>query len=232
MRRELSWAVLGVSGALAIAVTVVLSTGSPEEAASPKIIVPTADDSVIDLPQPSTTRPSTDFIHASPSTGVPVTSVQPPVTPKTTTPPPQPRGPAINLALGKQVSVIGSQNGYPPNNATDGNPSTYWESTNNALPQTITVDLGAPATFNRITLKLPPSPDWGSRVQTLTISGGSATGGYSTLVTSHGYTFDQAAGNTASASFATTTQRFVRLTITGNTGWPAGQVAELEITAA
>jgi hypothetical protein len=146
--------------------------------------------------------------------------------------PPQPPGPGSNLALGKSISASGSQGGFPPNNANDGNASSYWESTNNAFPQTITVDLGAPTAFNRVTLKLPPSSAWGARTQTLTISGGSEAGTYSTLVAARGYTFDPGSGNTASASFGTTTQRFVRLTITGNTGWPAGQLAEFEVAAA
>jgi hypothetical protein len=146
--------------------------------------------------------------------------------------PPQPPGPGSNLALGKSISASSSQGGFPPNNANDGNASSYWESTNNAFPQTITVDLGAPTAFNRVTLKLPPSSAWGARTQTLTISGGSEAGTYSTLVASRGYTFDPGSGNTASASFGTTTQRFVRLTITGNTGWPAGQLSEFEVAAA
>ena len=53
-----------------------------------------------------------------------------------------------------------------------------------------------------------------------------------TLVGSRGYTFDPASGNTASVSFAATSQRFVRLTFTANTGWPAGQAAEFEVAAA
>ncbi|MET0238035.1 MAG: discoidin domain-containing protein [Kibdelosporangium sp.] len=146
--------------------------------------------------------------------------------------PQQPPGPGSNLALGKPISASGSQGGFPPGNANDGNANSYWESTNNAFPQTITVDLGAASAVNRVTLKLPPSSAWGTRTQTLTVSGSNDGGSYSTLVASRGYTFDPASGNTASASFGTTTQRFVRLTITGNTGWPAGQVSEFEVAAA
>jgi hypothetical protein len=146
--------------------------------------------------------------------------------------PPQPPGPGTNLALGKSISASGSQGGFPPNNANDGNASSYWESTNNAFPQTITVDLGAATAINRVTLKLPPSSAWGTRTQTLTISGSPDGGSYSIVVASRGYTFDPSSGNTASVSFGSTTQRFVRLTITGNTGWPAGQISELEVAAA
>ena len=42
-----------------------------------------------------------------------------------------------------------------PGNANDGNQATYWESTNNAFPQWIQVDLGAAVSVNRVVLKLP-----------------------------------------------------------------------------
>ena len=35
----------------------------------------------------------------------------------------------------------------------------------------------------------------------------------------------------ATVSFAATTQRYLRLTFTGNTGWPAGQISEFEVYA-
>ena len=48
-----------------------------------------------------------------------------------------------NLALGKTMSASGTSQNYVPANADDGNASTYWESTDNALPQWLQVDLGA-----------------------------------------------------------------------------------------
>jgi hypothetical protein len=146
--------------------------------------------------------------------------------------PPLPPGPGSNIAIGKSINASSSQGGFSAGNANDGNASSYWESTNNAFPQTITVDLGAPTAVNRVTLKLPPATAWAARTQTLTVSGSTDGGSYTTLVTSRGYTFDPATGNTASATFGTTTQRFVRLTITGNTGWPASQLSEFEVAAA
>jgi parallel beta-helix repeat protein len=146
--------------------------------------------------------------------------------------PPQPPSSGSNIARGKPISASGSQGGFPPGNANDGNASTYWESTNNAFPQTLTVDLGAPSAINKVTLKLPPSNGWATRTQTLTIQGSTDGGSYTTLVASRGYTFDPSSGNTSTVSFGTTTQRFVRLNITGNTGWPAGQLSEFEVAAA
>ncbi|GGN60768.1 hypothetical protein GCM10010112_17330 [Actinoplanes lobatus] len=42
--------------------------------------------------------------------------------------------------------------------------------------------------------------------------------------------FNPASGNTVTIP-ASTNQRFLRLTITGNTGWPAGQLSEFEVYA-
>ncbi len=59
---------------------------------------------------------------------------------------------------------------------------------------------------------------------------GSTTGStYTTLKASAGYTFDPATGNTVTVTFPATGQRYLRLTVTGNTGWPAGQLAEFEV---
>ncbi|MDT8912216.1 discoidin domain-containing protein [Amycolatopsis sp. PS_44_ISF1] len=146
--------------------------------------------------------------------------------------PPQPPQPGANIARGKAISASGSVGGYSPSNAVDGNAGTYWESANNAFPQTLTVDLGPAAAIDKVTLKLPPSSDWATRTETLTVSASTDGGSWTTLVPSRGWTFDPASGNTASAGFGATTQRFVRLTVTGNTGWPAGQVSELEVAAA
>jgi hypothetical protein len=52
---------------------------------------------------------------------------------------------------------------------------------------------------------------------------------FSTLKASAGYTFDPASGNSVTVNLTTATTRFVRLTVTANTGWPAGQLAELEV---
>jgi hypothetical protein len=146
--------------------------------------------------------------------------------------PEQPPGPGTNAALGKSITATGSQGGFPPGNANDGNANSYWESTNNAFPQSLTVDLGAATPVNKVTMKLPPASAWGARTQTVTIQTSNDGGSYATLVASHGYLFDPNSGNTASASFGTTTTRFVRLTFTGNTGWPAGQLSEFEVAHA
>jgi hypothetical protein len=54
-------------------------------------------------------------------------------------------------------------------------------------------------------------------------------GSFATIVNARAVSFDPATGNTATITFAATSQRHVRVVITGNTGWPAGQLASLEV---
>ena len=54
---------------------------------------------------------------------------------------------------------------------------------------------------------------------------------YTTLAPSQGYTFDPASGNTATATFTAANVRYVKLTVTANTGWPAGQLSEVGVFA-
>jgi parallel beta-helix repeat protein len=136
---------------------------------------------------------------------------------------------STNLALNQPASSSGFTQTYVPANAVDGNTSTYWESTNNAFPQWLQVDLGATKSFSRIVLDLPPSTAWGTRTQTLSILGSTDGSSFSTIVASAGYTFDPSTGNTVTITFPATSARYVRLNFTANTGWPAGQVSEFQV---
>jgi hypothetical protein len=144
------------------------------------------------------------------------TTTTTPTTPPTTTTTTQPTG---NLALHKAISASASQGGFPAGNAVDGDANSYWESANNAFPQSLTVDFGSTVSVSRLVLKLPPSSAWGTRTQTISVDGVKAAAGY---------TFSPASGNTATITFPATSARTLRLTFTGNTGWPAGQLSELE----
>lgn len=93
------------------------------------------------------------------------------------------------------------------------------------------MDLGSAQSVSRIVLKLPPATAWQTRTQTLSVLGSTNNTSYSTVVGSAGYTFNPATGNTATITFQGTSQRYLRLTFTGNTGWPAAQLSELEVYA-
>ncbi|MGW2521198.1 discoidin domain-containing protein [Streptomyces sp. NPDC001617] len=137
--------------------------------------------------------------------------------------------PNRNLAGGRPATATGSQDVYTPGKAVDGDANSYWESTNNAFPQSWTVDLGSSYAVRRLVLKLPPSTAWGARTQTITVLGSTDGSAYSTVVGSSDYRFDPATGNTATVALpASTALRYLRLSVSANTGWPAGQFSEVE----
>ncbi|MBB4689429.1 discoidin domain-containing protein [Amycolatopsis jiangsuensis] len=146
--------------------------------------------------------------------------------------PPQPPQAGTNVARGKVTTASGSQGGFPPANAVDGDASTYWEGTDNAFPQSLTVDLGETYSVDKVTLKLPPAAEWAARSETLAVEGSTDGAEWSPLVDSRDWTFDPATGNTASAGFTAAALRSVRVTVTGNTGWPAAQLSEVEVAVA
>lgn len=132
-----------------------------------------------------------------------------------------------NLALGKPASASTQNGGFPASASVDGNTGSYWESVNNSFPQWLQVDLGAASTISRVVLKLPPG--WGTRTQTLSVQGSSNGSSFTTIVGSAGQTFNPASANTVTVTFPATSARYVRVNITANTGWPAGQVSEFEV---
>jgi hypothetical protein len=137
-----------------------------------------------------------------------------------------------NLALGKTMSASSSVNGaQTPNYANDNNTSSYWESANNAFPQWLQVDLGASTSVSRIVVTLPPSTSWATRTQTFSVLGSNDGTTFTTVVASAGYTFNPATGNTVTITFPATSQRYLRLNFTANTGWPAGQASEFQVYA-
>jgi hypothetical protein len=136
-----------------------------------------------------------------------------------------------NLALGQPTSASGYTQAYVPASAVDGNTSSYWESTDNAFPQWFQVDLGSAHSISRIVMDLPPSTAWGTRTQTIIIQGSTDGASYTTLAGSAGYTFNPATGNTATATFTAAAVRYLKLTFTANSGWPAGQLSEFQAYA-
>jgi hypothetical protein len=132
-----------------------------------------------------------------------------------------------DLAAGKATSESSHNQTYASGNVTDGNQASYWESANNAFPQWVQVDLGASQSVARVVLKLPAT--WGQRSQTLSLSGSTDGTTFSTLKASAAYSFDPATGDTVTISFLATTTRYLRATVTANTGWPAGQLSSFEV---
>jgi hypothetical protein len=91
----------------------------------------------------------------------------------------------------------------------------------------VQVDLGSAQSASRIVLQLPAS--WGARTETLSILGSTDGTNFATVKASAGYTFDPASNDTVTIPITATTQRYFRLNITGNSGWPAGQISTFQI---
>ncbi|MGW6788981.1 discoidin domain-containing protein [Streptomyces chartreusis] len=137
--------------------------------------------------------------------------------------------PARNLAKGRPATATGFQDVYTPGKAVDGDANSYWESGNNAFPQSLTIDLGSSEAVRRLVLKLPPSSAWGARTQTVTVLGSTDGSNFSTVVGATGYRFDPATGNTVTVALpGGTALRHLRLSVSANTGWPAAQFSEVE----
>jgi hypothetical protein len=138
-------------------------------------------------------------------------------------------GTQTNVALGRPASASSQVNGtQSPATTTDGNANTYWESINNAFPQWLQTDLGSAYTIGKVTLKLPPSSEWGTRTQTLSVQTSTNGSTFTTAVASATYTFTSPA-NVVNITVPSTSARYVRVNITANSGWPAAQVSELEV---
>jgi hypothetical protein len=136
-------------------------------------------------------------------------------------------GTSTNLAAGRPTSESSHAQVYQSSNVTDGNQGSYWESANNAFPQWVQVDLGSVQSASRIVLQLPPS--WEARTETLSVQGSTNGSTFTTVVGSAAYTFTPGANNTVTITFPATSQRYFRLNVTANTGWPAGQVSEFQV---
>jgi hypothetical protein len=92
------------------------------------------------------------------------------------------------------------------------------------------VDLCATA-VGTIVLELPPATAWSSRTQTLSVLGSPEGGTFGAPAGSKAYTFDPASGNTVTIPLTNASARYVRVALTGNTVWPAGQISEFEVYA-
>jgi hypothetical protein len=137
-----------------------------------------------------------------------------------------------NLAAGRPVTSSSEIAGCCiAAHATDSNTDTYWESANNAFPQTLTVDLGSAVDVNRVAFKT--NAGWGGRTQTFEVLASSDGQTFATVVPAAQYAFDPGTNNnTVTINLPGTVQyRYLRVEVTGNTGWPAAQIAEFEAYA-
>ncbi|MCA1217918.1 choice-of-anchor D domain-containing protein [Streptomyces sp. 8L] len=139
-------------------------------------------------------------------------------------------GSSTNVAAGRPASASSSNNPYVAGNLTDSDASSYWESQNGSFPQWAQVDLGSSFKVGKVTLKLPPATAWNTRNETLSVQTSTDGTNFTTAVASAAYTFDPNANqNTVNITVPGSTARYVRVNITANTGWNAGQLSDFEV---
>jgi hypothetical protein len=131
------------------------------------------------------------------------------------------------LSAGAPAAASSNNAPYLADNLTDGDQATYWESTNGSLPQWAQVDLGTGATVEEVVLRLPTT--WEARTQTLSVQAGTDGSTFTTLAASAQRRFDPASGNTVTIDVPDTKARYLRVAVSANSGWPAGQLSELEV---
>lgn len=168
-------------------------------------------------PSRPTTTPTTTAATPTP-TKTPATAEKPSPKPDTTT----------NVARARPVAESGHSDVYPGGNVTDGDAASYWEGPRDAFPATVTVDLGRPSGVGRVVLRLPPLDVWNTRSQSVSISGSADGRSFRTLKGSGRYTFDPVSGNAVTLRFPAQNVRYLRVSITANSGWPAGQLSEVQ----
>ncbi|WP_426251985.1 discoidin domain-containing protein [Paenibacillus pabuli] len=133
-----------------------------------------------------------------------------------------------DLAQGKQVTASGYNQTYSPTNVIDNNQATYWESTNSEFPQWIQVDLGTNTNIDQIVLKIPTV--WEKRTQTITVQGSTNGSSFTDIVGSTDYEFNPSVEeNSVTIDFPAAETKYVRLSVTGNSEWPAAQLSTFEI---
>ena len=136
-----------------------------------------------------------------------------------------------NLALNQPATASSYYETFVASNATDGNTSTYWESTDGAgYPQTITVTWARCSRSGRsrwTCRRRRPGPPGPRRCRCWAAPTAPRSARSSA---SAGYTFNPSTGNTVTISLPSgTSARYVELSFTANTGWSAAQLAEFEV---
>jgi hypothetical protein len=136
-----------------------------------------------------------------------------------------------NAAIGKPVTGTSyTAEAFDPKLTVDGDPFTYWESTAKKFPQSLTADLGESLPVSKVVLRLPPQDAWESRTQEIEVLGSSDGKSFETLLGAAAHTYDPATDNKVELTFSAPAEvRYVRVTITSNSAWPAAQVSEFEI---
>jgi hypothetical protein len=127
----------------------------------------------------------------------------------------------VNLALKKTATASRSESGYAPSLAVDGSTTTRWWAKSTST-QSLTVDLGASKSINKVTIRWYSYYAKAYQVQTATNSTGPWTTAFST---SYGV------GGAEERAFTARTARFVRINCQTASSYNGYSINELEVYA-
>ncbi|HEY5759517.1 MAG TPA: discoidin domain-containing protein [Steroidobacter sp.] len=131
-----------------------------------------------------------------------------------------------DLALSKSVvasSVSGSNVGA---NAVDAGVSTYWRSA--SLPATLTVDMAASYDVHQVKVSLPPEWAWW-RNETISILASNDGTNFTTISAAKSYGFTNTNNYSVAIDLPITNARYVRVSVTANSGNVGAEIGKLEI---
>jgi len=132
-----------------------------------------------------------------------------------------------NLALNSQITASSEIFNFVAANVHDNDVTTYWEG--NGLPSILHAELNGNAHVTSIVLKLNPSTEWGTRIQTIQVLGRDQnSSAFTNVVAATEYAFNPASQNTVTIPVEATVSN-IQLHFISNSGAQSGQVAELQI---
>lgn len=136
-----------------------------------------------------------------------------------------------NVALKAKIKSNAFNDVYEPANAADGDRGTYWEGSPDESVDVLTAELAEEATIHTIVIGLNPAAIWSKRTQEISFEVSNDGTNYTEIVAKKNFDFDPKTGNQIVVEVDEVTAKYVRASISANTGAVGGQVAEFEIYA-
>lgn len=136
-----------------------------------------------------------------------------------------------NVALEGVATANAYNDVYEAKFANDGNRkgSSYWEGSPNETENSLTVELKEAHTVDTVVVALSPVAIWSKRTQTMSVSISEDGKNYTDIAAMSDVVFDPKTGNQVVIDAGSVSARYVKVTITRNTGAVGGQIAELEV---
>lgn len=134
-----------------------------------------------------------------------------------------------NVALTGNTKANAFNDVYEAKNSTDGDRGTYWEGSPNEDVDELVVELDREYPISTLVIGLNPAAIWSKRTQTIAFAVSTDGVNYTDVVPATNYEFDPKTGNQIVVELDSVTAKYVRASISKNTGAVGGQVAEFEI---